>query len=547
MFGDPRQFLLLHVEKIVFAVMVVLLVLVIAVYQPWSIEVPEKAVIKKLLDDGRVSMAEPKWDRLPEVPDYVQTINEKIDRPWPRGAGPQLLDPKKLVFFNIPRGRWVPRAPEPPPVVRAAAVYAKADKGQAVIVFRLNDLAQQQALDRTMIQEYLDGLEWDHIEIRRIDKGTGEKTLITPKDWLPTGLPSYYGVGSREVGAGAMRERSFGEPVYLFAQRAPSDPGQEDEWRQMEEERRRRALERRQLEMELRRRAEQELKRREAGGARGSREPTVRPRTPPTRITPRPTIRTRPIRTIPVRPRTTPTTVTTPSGWYYFIDRKVAPDTKYEYQVIIYCKNPIFGAEKSYDTKEVKEIVQSELVSTSASNVVEVESYKKWYFKGGSISDRLVLGTFNVRSFVGGRKEITADEINQIVKDLSTPIDERTRIGRKKPVRIVPEGVWVEQNFTVHPGEEIGRKTFIDVGGEKREVDFGTGCIIVSIENDVQVVEEQRTVIVPGEDGKVERVKRVRRVVYPRKLRVAYVDRKGNLKTRWEQVTPPLDSTPIPE
>jgi len=544
MFRDPKQFLLLHVEKVVFVVILILLALVVGVYRPWSIDVPEKVVIRNLLEDLRKGMGETKWDKLPEVPDYVGKVKGAYERPWPEENPPSLLPPQKLVFLNVKKSGWVPQAPVPPPVLAAKAVYAKADKGQVVVVFSIDDQAERRALEGTAVPEYQEGLDFDRIEIWRVDKSSGEKAvLITPPNWLPPGLPRRYGAPPGWIGEEPGPHALFGEPVYIFAQSGRPRGGDDDERRRMEEEMRRRMEEDIRRQRELEARLEEERRRMQ--------EP-VGPRT-----TPGP-VRTKPgPLTVPVRP--TPRTTTTihpekpltpQGGWYHFIDRNVDPDARYEYSVLIYCKNPIFGAKKQYDTSSVPEMVSSRSVSTATSlPPVAVESFKNWWFKGGSALEQMEMGSFKIRCLVGGRQDITDEDIRRIVAECSSPPEEGVAaVKPKKPTeKPEPEGVWVEENFTVRPGEEIGKKATVTVNGERREVDFGTGCYLVSVWNDVQVIEVPGTILVIGKEKTPESVERINRIVHPGKLRIAYVDRKGKMKTRWEEQVPPMSKTSTTE
>ena len=530
MVRDPRQFLLLHVEKVVLVVMLILLLLVIYVYKPWSIEVPEKSEILRQLDDGKVLVDKPVWV-IPEVDDYVGKTNSIIRVPWPDSQGPAVLPRSKVVFEDLKKGTiWREQDPDPPPVLPAAAVYAKADKGQVVVVFQIDDQSQRRKLEGTTVQEYQEGLEYDRIEIRRIDTSTGEKVLITPPDWHPRNLPVRYGAPASLYGTpGPTSRLRFDDPVYTFAQRrGAEDPRrmQEDLRRRMEAEMRRKMEDERRREEDLRRRLEEER-------ARRTGEPTTPPRTR------RPTTPTRRSPTVrrPTRRTRGPVVVTAPTGWYYFIDQKVDPDAQYEYEVVIFCKNPAYGSTR-YSGRVVA-MVQSPPAKVLADK--RIASFKQWYFQGGTVSARMEMGTFKVRVFVGGRRDITMDEINAIVAELSGGKVKKTAVTPE------PEGIWVEHSFTVRPGEVIGDLVSKTVGEDKRDIEFGTGCTLVSVMNDVKVVEEPYTVTRPGPDGKFQTVKLLRRVVFPQKLRIAYVDRKGNLKTRWQEVAPSLSATELPK
>jgi hypothetical protein len=541
MVRDPKQFLLLHVEKVVFVVILILLTLVIGVYRPWSIDVPEKASIRRALDECRVRMTSPSWDKLPAVPDYVGRAKGAYERPWPEDNPPALLPPQKLVFFNVKRSGWVPQAPTPPPVVPVKAVYAKADKGQVVVVFNVDDQAERRALETTAVPEYQEGLDFDCIEIWRLDKSSGEKVLITPARWLPSGLPRRYGAPPGWIGEEPGPHTMFGEPVYLFAQVGRPGPRDDDERRRMEEEMKRRMEEDIRRQRELEQRLEEERRRMEE-------QSPVTPKT-----TPGPRRVTKPSVLVKPGPKTISSEKGPPyasqGGWYHFIDRNVDPDARYEYSVVIHCRNPIFGAKKQYETSSVPPMVSSRPVGTGTSlPPVAVESFKKWWFQGGTASEQLEMGTFKVRCLVGGRRDINDEDISRIVTECNTAAQGGEGAGLKKPTeKAEPEGVWIEQNFTVRPGEEIGAKSAMTVNGEKRDVDFGTGCFLVSVWNDVQVTEDRRTAMVPGKEGTPETVERVNRVVHPQKLRMAYVDRKGRMKTRWQEMAPPISKTSTAE
>ncbi len=541
---DPKQFLLMHVEKFVLVVMGLLLVAVLFLYAPWDIEVKQKSQIRDRLQDGLREMNDTKFPPIFVVEQYTEKINELYQTPWLTQRAPALLQPNWPIFWNLPRkGVWKERAPEAPAVVGVKAVYAKADRGQAVIVFQIDDMAERRLLGDTAIQDYQNGLEFERIEIYRVDRGANEKPVrITPDNWKPEGLPARYGapLGSSEVGAAG---DVFDVPVYIYAQARPPMPPGPYGGGMTPEERQRLEDQRRRMEEEMRRRIEED-RRREEERRRGKIDTTKPTPTPsptprrPTTTTPTPTPVPRPG---PVRPvRTTPETATkAPGGWYYFVDQNVDPDGRYEYNVVIVCRNPVYQQYK--DTREgVREFVSSEPVSTPPSAVIRVESYKRWYFQGGTHSDQVELGTFKVRNFVGGRRDFTPEEIAAIVAELSGTADtSKTSKSRTAVKTTEPEGLWVEAGFTVRPGEEIGGKTMVNVGGEKREVDFSTGCYVVSVRNDVQVTEDARPMSVAGPDGTLKTETRINRMVIP-KLRLAYMDKKGALRTKWQEVPPAL-------
>ncbi len=547
MTSDPRQLLLMHVEKIVLVVMGALLIVVLWFYQPWSVEVRENQKIKDLLTQGLDLRAKKDSPWTPEVPpalDCISGPNGLYPRPWQNDPAPSLLPPNWPIFWNLPKNRvWKAQAPAPPTVVPVTAVYAKADRGQAVIVFQLDDMAQRRALETTGVTDYQNGLEVERVEVWRIDRNTRQKTRITPDGWLPADLPPRYG-GPAPTSKAAPADL-FGIPVYTYAQGMQPDPRAEDEMRRrmqeemrkrMEEEMRRRRDEEKKMEERRRKEDEDRLKRElEGSGPR----PTPPPRTPRTTTPRTPAPRTPAPRT----PTPTPTpgaTGGTPGGWYYFVDQSIDPDGRYEYNVVVVCKNPVYPQYKDSPQERVPEFVQSEAVSTPPATEVKVESYKRWYLQGGTRSAQIEKGIFKVRSFIGGRREFSAEEIAGIVAELSGA-DTKTRKPAPKTVA-EPEGTWVEAMFNVLPGEEIGGKASVTVGADRREVDFSTGCFVVSIENDLQVVEDHRTTPVSGKDGVVKNEERINRMVIP-KLRVAYMDRKGVLRTKWQEVAPPLTKT----
>jgi hypothetical protein len=310
----------------------------------------------------------------------------------------------------------------------------------------------------------------------------------------------------------------FGEPVYIFAQAGRPGAAEMEVQRRLDEQRKRL------MEEEIRR--QRELQQRLEAERRAKLGPGV-----PAAVKPPPVVKA-----------VGPAVPVAQSGWYYFVDPNVDPDARYDYSVIIVCKNPIFGAKKQYETGNVPKTVSSRPVSTATSLApVVVEEFKKWWFQGGT--PELETGTFKVRCLVGGRRDITDEDIRGIVAECSATAG-GTTVGPKPVKKSGPEEVWTEQNFPVRPGEEIGGKATVTVNGEKREVDFATGCTLVSVWTDVQVTEDPRkvTVMVPGKETP-ESVERIYRVVHPGKLRIAYVDRKGKMKTRWQEVAPPMLKT----
>jgi hypothetical protein len=523
---DPKQLLLMHVEKVVLAVMLVLLVLVLVAYEPWSITVEQKGTILSKLEDVQKKAKSTDWPDVltPRAFDAeIETLQKKW---WGEADEPHSLAPGKLIFWNLSeKGVYFDRPPDPPPVAPVAAVYAKADRGQVIVVFQIKDADQQKALLGSGVGDYQGGCEFERIEIYRTDRNAphAKPVLITPEGWLPAGLPGRYGApAGDELGPRGY----FGVPVYIYAQpRPPAAPA--DEGRRMREEMERRDREDKEKKAEEdRRRREEEIR------TTGKDTPEVT--TPPARQ-PQPV----PVRTAPPtyvkQPK--PGTVGTAEpkqGWYYFVDQGVDPDGRYAYNVVIVVRNPVFIKYKGTDDK-VAEFAKSPAVNTPENLEVKVESYKKWFFQGVMSSGQVEMGTFRVRSYIGGRRQFTAEEIDGIVGELSGVT---TKAPAPKTKVAEPAGEWIEQSFTVYPGEEIGGKRMVMVAGAREEVDFSTGCFLVSVGQDSQVIETRQTVTVPGAGGMVKE-ERVSRMVIP-KLRCAYMDRRGNLQSRWREDVPPL-------
>ena len=125
MLRDPKQFLLLHVEKVVLVVMALLVVLVIYVYQPWSIDVPETDDIRNQLREGERRVKPTRWDPLPPVPDYVGKANTAYRVPWPEAEPPKMLATTKTAgFVDQPKEftRIKDLAPDLPPVLAPTVV-----------------------------------------------------------------------------------------------------------------------------------------------------------------------------------------------------------------------------------------------------------------------------------------------------------------------------------------------------------------------------------------------------------------------------------------
>ena len=508
MVRDPKQFLLLHVEKIVLVAMALLLILVFIAYHPLGIEVPEKAEIERLLEEGMVAVGVRNWDKLPVVQNHVAQIAQIIDTPWQDGAAPSLRPLNELDFDNTKGGvtddphRFVP----PPVVIPASKAYARALKGKAVVIFQIDHRKERRELDSLAVPDYQSGIPFERIEIYRIDRSTGEKTRATPESgWLPEGLPRQYGAPPGFPGGamGPAYAPGFAEPIYVFAQE-----------RSEEEEMRRRMAEERAREEELRKRIEDERRRHERTPTRPSRPGS------------------------PTRPRPAPgdtDETTIPAGWHYFLDSEMTPDVEYDYQIILVCRNP---AKQPGSTQPAR--VAS--APTTGRLNEPVPSFRQWYFTGGSVTNDVELGNFKVRCYMGGQQEITSAEISRLIAELTGTAEVAAPPTRRRPGEVpVAEGAWVEKSFTVRPGEEIGMKVSVSVDGEKRAVDFRTGCQLVSIREDVQVIEDQRTARVP-EGGTVVSEKRVQLIVFSKKLRIAYVDAKGRLHTRWQEMPPAIAS-----
>ncbi|HUU43556.1 MAG TPA: hypothetical protein VMX57_07245, partial [Planctomycetota bacterium] len=273
MVRDPKQWLLLHGEKVVFAVMVLLLVLVVSVYRPWSIEVPAKEDIRTLTEKAEILMKEGDPNRkLPPLvpPDYRIRVEQFWREPWKDYRAPDRR-PLSTAAIWSPFSTILPgddKRPTPlPPVLTARRVVVRAERGESLIMFDLDDFEENRQLQQLGVPEYQGGLEFDHIEVLRINRATGETAPVTPPNWLPEGLPARYGAPPRNLGVGT--QLHFAEPVYLFAQRAPG-PDEDRLRREMEDLRRQRdEIDRRgreeadRQEQERRRRAEEDRKRRE--------------------------------------------------------------------------------------------------------------------------------------------------------------------------------------------------------------------------------------------------------------------------------------------
>ena len=232
----------------------------------------------------------------------------------------------------------------------------------------------------------------------------------------------------------------------------------------------------------------------------------------------------------------------TPSGVYWFVDKDVKTGMEYEYRVVVYCKNPIYGTSKA--TPGMPPVLASKPATSSTAGVV-FPSITKWYFQGGFVSQDAQTGTFRVRRFVGGRSGFSSAEINEALADFMRPEGEPKRPTKKPAADENAGGIWVQQNFQVRPGEEIGRKAVVDVSGQPREVDFATGCQLVSISDEVSVVESVRERLVPGKDAP-KTVQDVQRIVNAVKLRCAYINPQGGLDARWQENAPALDKEMMP-
>jgi len=553
---DPKQWLLLHVEKVVLGVMLLLLALVVSVYRPWSIEVPEKEEIRTLTEDAVRLMKDGDPDRQrPKLipPDYKTRVWQiwrepckDYRRPERRGVSTAAIWSPFNTILDPDRG---PKTYPVPPMLKAKRVLVKAGRGEALILFELDDLLQQKQLQQLGVDEYMRGLPFVRIEILRVNRATGEATPITPPKWLPEGLPRRYGAPLDEFDA----RLRFAEPIYIFAQRRPAGPDEDRLRREMEDLRRRRE------EMERRRRAEAEERLREEKMRRELEEREARrrremdgrsPRTPRrTTTTTKPTVRTprrRPRRTPAkrIRPRVIDTgPVKAPESVYWFVDKNVKSGTDYEYRVVIYCKNPLFGTRKA--DADTPRVVKS-AAATTAGQGISFPSITKWYFQGGSVTRDLQMGTFKVRRFVGGHTGFTNAEISDAIADFMRPEDEAAPVRRKQGDDETAGGLWVEQSFQVRPGEEIGKSATVSVEGEPRKVDFATGCHLVSIRDEVHVIESVRKRMVPGRDAPMT-VEDVRRFVNAAKLRCAYTDPRGGLQVRWQESPPAMDKEVLPQ
>ena len=556
MVRDPKQWLLLHVEKVVLAVMLLLLVLVLAVYHPWNIQVEKKDQIRIMVEDGEDRISKGKWKKELPAPTYGQKVTDLLNVPWPDhawedmgAASPKLLG-REVCKIVTPRDVKIdgPIRVLVPKVLPPRRVFAKAERGEVLIVFEMEEEAQRKE-NEGADEVYFEGLPFDHIEIERINKRTAATKVITPTDWLPAGLPARYGAPR----TGANAPVRFAEPVYLFAQprRGGEDTRRRDEERRRLEEamarERDQERERRRRERELEDRRRRDAAKRMADDTRDLKDRVIRDRTG------RPTRPARRVNRTTKTPRKTPRVTprrkidpadVAPGGVYYFVDRDVDAGSEYEYRIVVYCKNPAIN-EPGKVTATTPKILASRPVSTGRRGKIVTQKVTKWYFQGGSVGSNVQLGTFRVRCFVGGRKGLTPEEIKEIIDEFLNPRGEDVKVAGRGKDEVA--GLWVEQDFQVKPGEEIGKKVRKNVDGQMRDIDFSTECCLVSVRNDVQVLEAKRKVSVPGPDGRPTTVEEIRRIVNASKLRCSYTDVNGELQMRWQKPAPRIENEPLPE
>ena len=549
---DPKQFLLLHVEKAVFFVMAGLLVLVIWIFPPWDISVDEKDKILGHVSDLKKYRISDEETPDPKADPFLQEITNRINTPWgPRNMPfgddwvtdiPRPLPDNRRIFEDRVDGGGDPIAP-PPHVVSPSAVYAVADKGQAVIVFVLDDAAQRRALGASEVLGYAEnGLPFDHIEIYRVDEVTGEREEVTPKtkDWLPPGLPARY--GAPIATEGGARLDGFGPAVYVWSQRRggrASDAERElRERAASEREARDRENERNQRERDrmMRERAAREAEARRRRRANERKDPRRKPdlRKRPPRIIRRtgPKILVKRV----AQEQTVPSLAEHAKlGRFYFVDKNVTPDRRFLYEVVIICQNPLFKKSKPL----VEPLAYSE--ACRSKRELEVPSFTRWFFQSGTASGNIRYARCTVRRFVGGRKDINLEEIDRIIQKLVAG-DEPTKTPKKGALPENIEGMWIEETFKVMPGEEIGGDKLVKLPGGKdpKLIEFGTKCFLVNLDEDFVVIEKPRWKTIKTKDG-VKRIKVLSRHV-SRKMRIQYLDPEGRLKTRVQQRIPALET-----
>lgn len=574
---DPKQLALRHIEKVVLVVAIGWLAWVVLSAPPWQRGIPERSAIQthvaELQEKMQMTYTPDPAEVIPDkvalppgvgaVPDFAAQVQAKIDRP----VAPDLAGPVRddlVVFVNTKAGprQHLKQVPAPSKVLAAAQVMAATDKGSAVVIFSLNQDSERRALEEPNVPEFLGGLTFTEVQIIRRDLTTKEERVVTPDNWMPKNLPALYGPppGWTFTPARPLRTRG-GRPqawlddgkVVFYSQRT-GQPGAD------EETRRRQAMQQmdRQMQEDMRRRREQaaaeaarrkaalEAARLRAEGQENQPQPPTPPRPPivspvpprPSPYTPQPP---RPGYQPPVGP-TSPGVGPTVNEYYYFVDESVDADGQYEYLVILTVKNALYNSPNYVDTDKLPQELSSP--KSQPSNVVRIESFKKWYFTGGAASNEQAI--CKVRVFVGAETKLDDAAILRMVDELKTKSQTAAAPGDSSAAATTGgtwaaapsrEGEWVEASFPVRLGEEIGEKREVTVAGEKRTVDFSTGMQVVSLTEESQVVEEEHTNLVAGPGGKVNRVKVVVRKVYP-KMKLTIMDRNGKVSGRWVEQAP---------
>lgn len=176
-----------------------------------------------------------------------------------------------------------------------------------------------------------------------------------------------------------------------------------------------------------------------------------------------------------------------------YVDSEVQPKKSYVYKVVSLTED------KKPDKKEM---VSNEVKATATSTVAVV-------FKGGSAQEQNKIAIITVRKFFPDTKE------------------------------------WKKKDFTVRPGEAIGKKETTKTGGKVAEVDFTTGYKLIDVKEAKRKVKRQVTRMEKKDNVMVPVVEDIEDV--QTSLKMVYSDEEAKQVEQWSEVGEAAPAGPKPK
>ena len=227
------------------------------------------------------------------------------------------------------------------------------------------------------------------------------------------------------------------------------------------------------------------------------------------------------------------------AGRFAYADRAVKADQDYVYKVALVAKNPRYDPANPGGAPE---LIESELPSTVLSLAQRPLPSIRWFFMGGN-TERASVRVYKWHVFSVAASEAAA--AGSPATPAAAPAVTQPGLAAAPAAGAVPpggaaaasaaatveRGQWVVENFSVSPGDPIGRQVagYFSAGAmdkpEQLTIDFSTGCTAVAVDMVLRITDNPQVTLTAAGSGR--RVKD--------SLLLYYMDPTGALRTRWQE------------